>query len=490
MNSQKSMDLDSKKSIINSYIDKCYELVRIHERLVRLSRQEGRWFPFGGSDLDINDTSVNKTFRETLKEKARIEKELKKIIRQAKAQGLTLPFEEIAQKYNLSPSAKLLLMVVFYHGTLDSRDEEVVCGRIFEVLATKPSENLELRRIINQFLETELLEEASDDSWLLTSRSRRAELLSNLQVRLGPKVLEILKPALDLNFINPRGSKKIFNELRMKPKAHKILSIREPQLSFDQIVHPEERLQMLNRIIFDIKYGNEKLLKWGFDKTIKYGKGVVVLFYGPPGTGKTATAEAIACETKKKLGVVNYAQLLNYYVGESEKNLMKVFNEARDENCILLFDEADSLFACRLTESRSVDRMHNYMTNILMQELERFDGVVILTTNREYAFDEAFPRRILYKIKFDIPGPAERARIWRALIPPEAPLAPDVDFNLLAEKYALTGGEIKNAILKAVKDSIYLGNECITMELLSKHAQAELENVNRKTKKSVGFKAE
>ncbi|MEO0131583.1 MAG: ATP-binding protein [candidate division WOR-3 bacterium] len=167
---------------------------------------------------------------------------------------------------------------------------------------------------------------------------------------------------------------------------------------------------------------------------------------------------------------------------------MLAFNEARETDCVLLFDEADSLFACRLTESRSVDRMHNYMTNILMQELERFDGVVILTTNREYAFDEAFPRRILYKIKFDIPGPAERARIWRALIPPEAPLAPDVDFNLLAEKYALTGGEIKNVIIKAALEGASQNSNMLSMALFTKYAEIELENTDRKVKRHIGFR--
>ncbi len=503
-------------NILGKYIDKCYKYVKNEEKIAALSRISwarsagGCWSTKEGYILrgdvlkiTVDQKNIDKDLRQAIEKRALIEKQIKLLIRTAKRRGVKLPFEELAQRYGLSSLEKLVFMTIFYNRLFNVKDGgipyDLTVNEVFKKLGVEPSKYLQIDRALKRLKRLGLIfitistvyVDYWDKDFRKISKLHSLFPVCSSKIEINPQIFEYFKLDTPINdrrkFTNNPDDNP--DELPVEIETT-ILQVREPRIDFEQIILNQEQTQLVNQVIYHASQGIETLSNWGFDKTIKYGKGVVVLFYGPPGTGKTATAEAIAHRLGKRIGIVSYDQLLSKWLGESEKNLVLAFNEARETDCVLLFDEADSLFACRLTESRSVDRMHNYMTNILMQELERFDGVVILTTNREYAFDEAFPRRILYKIKFDIPGPAERARIWRALIPPEAPLAPDVDFNLLAEKYALTGGEIKNAILKAVKDSIYLGNECITMELLSKHAQAELENVNRKTKKSVGFKAE
>ncbi|MEO0075358.1 MAG: ATP-binding protein, partial [candidate division WOR-3 bacterium] len=174
--------------------------------------------------------------------------------------------------------------------------------------------------------------------------------------------------------------------------------------------------------------------------------------------------------------------------GESEKNLVRVFHEANKNNCVLVFDEAEALFGNRLSEHNHSDRTYNYMTNILMQQMERFDGIVILTTNHNLAMDEAFDRRIMLKLKFEIPEAEERSKIWRTLIPHKTPLAPDVDFNTLGAKFRLSGGEIKNAILNAIKECAYQGEHVISMAILTNCAEKEIANARvQREKKNIGF---
>ena len=220
---------------------------------------------------------------------------------------------------------------------------------------------------------------------------------------------------------------------------------------------------------------------WGFNETLFYGTTVSILFYGPPGTGKTMTAEAIAHKLHKKLGIANYVSIVSCRVGESEKHVLKVFEEAKKEDCVLVFDEADALFSKRLDAKRSVDMMNNRMINLLIQELERFEGVIILTSNREVALDEAFERRISLRLKFDIPMSGERAQIWASFFTDKAPLDSDVDFDKLSERFELSGGHIKNAVLNAVRECAFRNGDKkdsnITMHMLEQSARNEVESL-------------
>jgi len=142
-------------------------------------------------------------------------------------------------------------------------------------------------------------------------------------------------------------------------------------------------------------------------------------------------------------------RVVSKWIGETEQNIEKIFQTARSNHAILLFDEADALFTSRTKVESSVDRYANMATNMLLQEIERFEGVVLLTTNLEKNIDKAFQRRINFKIHFPFPEPAYRARIWKALVPKECPVDPHVDWDLLGKAFELAGGNIKNAILRA-----------------------------------------
>jgi SpoVK/Ycf46/Vps4 family AAA+-type ATPase len=147
---------------------------------------------------------------------------------------------------------------------------------------------------------------------------------------------------------------------------------------------------------------------------------------------------------------VSIPKIVSKYVGETEKNISKIFASARANHSMLLFDEADSLFGKRVTNvESSIDRFSNMETNLLLQEIERFDGIVILTTNLDKNMDDAFARRIMFKIDFPKPDIRNREAIWRKLVPKDCPVADDIDYQELAESFELAGGNIKNAVVRA-----------------------------------------
>lgn len=195
----------------------------------------------------------------------------------------------------------------------------------------------------------------------------------------------------------------------------------------------------------------EKLIseEWGFGSLKQLPSGVCVLFHGSPGTGKTMTAHCLCRALGREPLVVNYADLVSKWVGETEKNTRAAFAEAAKTGRVLVFDEADAVFTRRTDVRHSTDRFANSEVNTLLMELEQFAGIVILTTNHAGVLDPALERRIRFKVHFGIPDAAARARIWRAHIPRQAPLAPDVDLVRLAQEYKLTGGQIANAVVTA-----------------------------------------
>ncbi len=186
---------------------------------------------------------------------------------------------------------------------------------------------------------------------------------------------------------------------------------------------------------------------WGASESLLGAPGVALLLYGPPGTGKTLAAEAIAGELGRTLWRLRTDQLLSKYVGESEKKLAATFRSAREAGDVVLVDEADSLLSSRAGDRQ---RWEISLTNLLLQEIESFTGVVVLTTNRDEALDPALERRLLARLEIGMPGPEEREQLWARHLPPRAPRAADVDLTALARAYALSGSHIRTAALFAV----------------------------------------
>lgn len=182
---------------------------------------------------------------------------------------------------------------------------------------------------------------------------------------------------------------------------------------------------------------------------LRAGEGLSCMFFGPPGTGKTMAAQIIAREIDYALYRIDLSQVFDKFIGESEKKLAALFDEAERTRVALFFDEADSCFGKRTEVRDSHDRYANMGTNFLLQRLESFTGLAILATNFASNIDDAFVRRIRVRAKFNPPGPEERREIWKLLLPPEPDLADDVDIDLLAGPFEIVGGEIRNAIYTA-----------------------------------------
>ena len=199
------------------------------------------------------------------------------------------------------------------------------------------------------------------------------------------------------------------------------------------------RYKMRNRIGED----------WGLASKNAYGNGVSVLLYGPPGTGKTMAAQVIANEIGMELYRIDLSQIVSKYIGETQKNMSAVFEEAQKANVVLFFDEADALFSKRTEVNNSNDKYANSETAYLLQKVEEYKGVSILATNLYNNFDSAFVRRLTYAVRFENPDEQTRYRLWTTTLPSLAPFAPDIDFHFLAENFELTGSNIKAILYSA-----------------------------------------
>ncbi|MCB9727409.1 MAG: ATP-binding protein [Deltaproteobacteria bacterium] len=220
-------------------------------------------------------------------------------------------------------------------------------------------------------------------------------------------------------------------------------------LTLDDLVLPDKEKVLITEVLEACTNRVFVMSKWGFGKRLVTGRGICVLFKGEPGTGKTLCAEILASELGIKLYQISIPKIVSKYIGETEKNIAKIFHSARANHSMLLFDEADSLFTKRVSVENAIDRFSNMETNLLLQEIERFEGICILTTNLDKNIDDAFARRIQFKIEFPFPESDFRTAIWRKLIPKECPVDEGIDFERLGTCFELSGGHIKNAVLRA-----------------------------------------
>ncbi len=221
----------------------------------------------------------------------------------------------------------------------------------------------------------------------------------------------------------------------------------KPRYTWDNIVLPEARVQQLREICDQVKYAVRVYDDWGFKGRGGAAQGLTVLFAGQSGTGKTMAAEIIANELGLELFKIDLSAVVSKYIGETEKNLATIFDEAAQSNAILFFDEADALFGKRSEVKDSHDRYANIETGYLLQRMETYDGVAILASNLRQNLDEAFTRRLDFMIDFPFPEIEDRLRIWRVSFPLSAPLDNDVNLREIAERYRMAGGNIRNAAM-------------------------------------------
>jgi hypothetical protein len=221
----------------------------------------------------------------------------------------------------------------------------------------------------------------------------------------------------------------------------------EPTYGWDDIVLPPDTMAHLREVAAHVRHRGRVYAEWGFADRFALGRGIVALFAGPSGTGKTMAAEIVAGAAGLELFKIDLSRVVSKYIGETEKNLGAVFDAAEDSNAVLLFDEADALFGKRSQVSDAHDRYANVEVNYLLQRVEAFDGVVILTTNFEANIDAAFQRRINHSVDFPLPDEAARRAIWERIFPAETPVD-GLDYGFLSS-FELTGGAIKNVAVTA-----------------------------------------
>jgi SpoVK/Ycf46/Vps4 family AAA+-type ATPase len=224
-----------------------------------------------------------------------------------------------------------------------------------------------------------------------------------------------------------------------------------PRRTFEDVILPPATRRALDQALVQVTSYDLIFNRWGLGERHPTGLALAFNFAGPSGTGKTICAEAVAHALGRRLLIVRYAEVESMWMGETPKNVAAVFRLAREQNAVLLFDEADAIASRRSASvEHSFQRETNTVVSVLLQELEVFNGVVIFATNMAANFDPAFERRLRTHVLFEMPGTAEREQIWRVQVHPgRTPLAADVDFRRLAENYEVSGGDIRNAVLKA-----------------------------------------
>lgn len=222
-----------------------------------------------------------------------------------------------------------------------------------------------------------------------------------------------------------------------------------PQHTWEDLILPANALAQLAEICAQLKHRQQVYRDWGFERKQVRGKGLCALFYGHSGVGKTMAVEVVAQELQLEMYKIDLSTVVSKYIGETEKNLSKIFQEAEESNAILFFDEADALFGKRSEVKDAHDRYANIEINYLLQRIEEFDGLVVLATNLRRNIDEGFFRRMHFVVELPFPDERHRYRIWKQHFPEAAPLGADIDFDYLAKRFVLAGGHIRNVAVNA-----------------------------------------
>lgn len=375
------------------------------------------------------------TFREGLLHQAVLFLEHADVLLQDAARPLSKALEGAIAEYG---------WLIFLSGTMPWTIKEAFGSFIFQSVAL-PVPDVSLRSAIWR---KGLAGRAADrDKWAgelaqqfrLTSRQIRAAIqLAENQVLMQPKRRPLTLS--DVSAACRQQSNHKLSELAVKI---------EPHYGWNDIILSEDKLAHLREICSQVNLSYRVFKEWGFNKKLSRGKGLSVLFSGSPGTGKTMAAEVIAHELELDLYKIDLSSVVSKYIGETEKNLAKIFEEAETSNAILFFDEADALFGKRTEISDAHDRYANIETSYLLQKMEEYEGVVILASNLRENMDDAFIRRIRFIVEFPFPDEASRLKIWQNHFPKEAPISEEIDYEFLSRKFQIAGGNIKNIVLNS-----------------------------------------
>jgi ATPase family associated with various cellular activities (AAA) len=270
------------------------------------------------------------------------------------------------------------------------------------------------------------------------------------------------------------GGARLHSGAKLGDLARKIT----PRYEWGDIILPDDQIEILRELVSTVRQRSKVLEEWGLGKKLASSGAVTVLFAGPPGTGKTMSAEVIAHDLGLDLYKIDLSNLVSKYIGETEKNLERIFTEAQSSNAILFFDEADAIFGKRSGVKDAHDRYANLEISYLLQRMETYDGVTILATNLRSNLDEAFLRRLQFAVDIPFPDEKQRLKIWETLYPTTVPRASDVDFTELARRFRLAGGNIRNILVSAAYLAAADGGT-ITMQHLLHGTRREFQKMGR-----------
>ena len=321
-----------------------------------------------------------------------------------------------------------------------------VSGRL---IVTATCSDLEVHRLLPGGARIDIQRQSADlqrRAWLAATQCPDTgdELVRRFQLGVG--VIQRVAAAADAHTV-PALTRAVRASQR-----HELDALAQPMntdLGWEDVVLAPQVEAKLREVVAHARLRELVFDEWGLGEKMSYGGGLSCLFSGPPGTGKTMMAGVLARELGREVWRVDVSRLVSKWIGETEKNLARVFDEAARAQVVLLFDEADSLFAKRTAVRGANDRHANMEVNFLLQKMESHPGITVLTTNLLKGIDDAFLRRIRFKVAFDAPESDARAALWERLLPPRAPRADDIDFAVLGREFEMSGGHIRNAVLRA-----------------------------------------
>ncbi|MEO7732538.1 MAG: ATP-binding protein, partial [Kofleriaceae bacterium] len=331
-------------------------------------------------------------------------------------------------------------------------------------------------------------EQLRDESWTI-SLARHAIALPDAselasRYRVGPGIIERVCTEVARRPERPTTPAAWMRELddtvrqhlenRLGATANRVTRL----ANWADIVLPEDITDSLLELTARVRHRKKVYETWGFDRAMTTSRGITALFQGAPGTGKTMVAGVIARDLGLELYRVDVSRITSKWIGETEKNRGSLFDAAEDGQVLLLFDEADSLFAKRTEVKTSVDRYANMEVNYLLQRLDSFEGIAILTTNFGNAIDPAFKRRLTYRVTFPFPDEEMREQLWKSLIPAKVPVQGKLDFAGLSQRFRLSGGYIRNAALRAAFLAAEEGSS-LTHEHLERAIRMEFREIGK-----------
>lgn len=337
--------------------------------------------------------------------------------------------------------------------------------KIFTKSITRKYKNARITMLDAKFKiedDREVMLDVDNVDRLLSEINKAVESNSSKYNPTGKRILI----ANDEELINNFNKSSKEEELKETPLKEEFVDVYLPKYNLDDVYLCEkEKKQIMN--VLNIQKHAEKLYgEWGFGEKNNVPKSIVFNFFGPPGTGKSMAAEAVAKYLDKKIYSINYANLESKYVGQTPKNIKKAFDMAKADNAVLVFEEADSFLGKRLTNiSQSADYGVNITRSVMLVELEKFEGVVIFTTNLLANYDEAFKRRILSNIEFKMPDKEGRREVFKLHTPENMPLSEDVTFDKLADKFeGVSGADIKDIVFMAAVNALEYEKENVSMD--------------------------